>query len=229
MRDLGTDLGVCTTMDALLAAAGRVAGLQIVDIGSGEGAFARQLAERGAIVTGVDPLGPAMPWTEAGGGRYRLLRQGAEALPFPDGSVDVVTFIFSLHHVPGPVLPGVLREAARVLKPGGLLHVAEPLAAGPGHEVTSLFHDETAVRAEAAAILATQAPLFRTGKRLGYSTRRQHTGFEDYATRMVANMRFNGFTEDQIRAPAVQARFAEVFARTGGVFDQPVQVDLFTR
>ncbi len=223
------ELGERAALDALVAAVGPVAGLQVVDIGSGEGALAQEMAQAGATVTGVDPLGPAVSWTEAGAGRYRLLRTGAETLPYDDGTVDLVLFIFSLHHVPPAVLPGVLREAARVLRPDGQLYVAEPLATGPLQDVTGMYHDETAVRTEAAAILAREAGLFRDGRHLSYFNRRLYADFEDYAVKMARNMRFNGFTEAQLRAGPVRERFDAVFARTGGIFDQPVRVDMLTR
>ena len=168
--DTVRELGACDPMTALLEAVGpgqRDAGGRY-RLRRGR-ALARQMAAAGAVVTGVDPLGPAVPWTEAGTGRYRLLREGAERLPFDDGAVDLVLFIFSLHHLPPLVLPGVLREVARVLRPDGRLYVAEPVPAGPSQEVASLYHDETAVRTEAASILAGQAALFRDGRRLSYS------------------------------------------------------------
>ncbi len=46
---------------------------------------------------------------------------------------------------------------------------------------------------------------------------------------MVRNMRFNGFTEAQVRAAPVRQRFDAVSGRLGGVFDQPVHVDVMTR
>ena len=224
---MSQDLGVRTGLDALRQTVGDVAGMTVVDIGSGEGALARSLAEAGAEVSGFDPLGPAQPWTDAGAGRYRLVRGGAEALPMAGGSVDLVLFIYSLHHIPPVILPGILAEARRVLRDGGWLYVAEPLPEGPLQEISELYHDETAVRRQAAGILAAHAPaLFRGHERIAYRNRRTHDSFEDYATRMAASMRFNDYTEEALRAPAVRERFDAVAARVGHDFDQPVQVDL---
>jgi SAM-dependent methyltransferase len=55
-------------------------------------------------------------------------------------------------------MAAALREAARVLRPGGTVYVQEPLAHGPMFELLRLVDDETAVRALAQRALATVAP-----------------------------------------------------------------------
>jgi hypothetical protein len=44
---------------------------------------------------------------------------------------------------------------------------------------------------------------------------------------MIANMRFNGYSEKAVLAPDVRRRFAETHAKTAGEFDQPVRIDYF--
>lgn len=223
-----TDLGRLSHLDALLAAAGPVAGLAIADIGCGEGALDRALAARGASVTGFDPFMPPSPRAAAGAGSWQLMRAAADALPAPDGAFDLVLFVFSLHHVPQAKLAGALAEARRVLRPGGRLYVAEPVAEGPHQYIVELFHDETAVRAAASAALRHHAdPAFADRRQFSYVDVRRYGDFDDFATRMIANMRFNGYTEDAVLSPAVRRRFAETAARHGDQFDQPVRVDLY--
>jgi ubiquinone/menaquinone biosynthesis C-methylase UbiE len=222
------DLGAKSHLDALLATLGPVAGLRVIDIGCGEGRMARALAELGADVTGYDPFIEEAEKTAHGAGSFRLARAGADAIPEPDQSADLVLFIFSLHHVPGAKLEGALAQARRILRPSGRLYVAEPLAKGPHQYVMELFHDETAVRRVAAEALAHFArPRFAADDVSTYVEARYYPDFEVFAGRMIANMRFNGYSKEAVLAPAVRRRFDETWAANGGKFDQPVRVDCF--
>jgi len=222
------DLGARSHLDALLATVGTVSGLEIIDVGCGEGQLSRALAERGARVTGCDPFIAETPWTTHGSGSYRLVKSPADALPAPDRSADLVLFVFSLHHVPAAKLKGALTEARRVLRPSGRLYVAEPLPQGPHQYIMELFHDETAVRKAAAGALTQFArPHFASDQIGGYTDARRYADFDAFARPMIANMRFNGYTEEAVLAPDVRRRFAETHAKTGGAFDQPVRIDYF--
>ncbi|MGH6980164.1 MAG: class I SAM-dependent methyltransferase [Stellaceae bacterium] len=221
-------MGRLSHLDALLASVGSVAGLAIADIGCGEGALDRALAAKGAIVTGYDPFMAPTERVSAGAGSWRIERAPADALPAADGSFDLVLFVFSLHHVPGDRLDGALAEARRVLRPAGRLYVAEPVAQGPHQRIVELFHDETPVRAAATAALARHAaPNFGRHDALSYIDVRRYADFDNFAARMIGNMRFNGYTEAAVLAPAVRARFAEIDAAHRGEFDQPVRIDLY--
>jgi ubiquinone/menaquinone biosynthesis C-methylase UbiE len=222
------DLGRVSHVDALLKAVGAVAGLAIADIGCGEGALGRELAAQGAVVTGFDPFMAPVPRLAVGNGAWQLVRAAAQTLPVPDASFDLVLFVFSLHHVPQEQLAGALAETRRVLRRDGRLYVAEPVAEGPHQYIVELFHDETKVRAAAAAALARHAaPHFANQRLLSYVDVRHYASFDAFAARMIANMRFNGYSEEAVLAPAVRHRFAETAARYGASFDQPVRVDLY--
>jgi len=222
------DLGARSHLDALLATVGPVAGLSIIDVGCGEGKLTRALASLGAQVTGCDPFITETGWTEHGTGSYRLVKAAADALPEPDHSADLVLFVFSLHHVPEAKLEAALDEARRVLRPSGRLYIAEPLAEGAHQYIMELFHDETLVRKAAATALARFAkPHFATDQISNYTDTRSFPDFDAFADRMIANMRFNGYSKEAVLAPAVRRRFAEAHAVHGGKFDQPVRIDYF--
>ena len=98
----------------------------ILDVASGTAGVALQLAERtGARVIGVDlteqMLRQGQRRVAAAGKRDRItLAAGrAEQLPFPDASVDALTFTYLLRYVQDP--QATLAELARVLKPGGVM------------------------------------------------------------------------------------------------------------
>ena len=98
----------------------------LLEIGCGVGAELNLLRERWPSVklTGLDRSA-----SHLAAGRARLpkdieLVEGdATALPFPDRSFDRVITIWMLEHVPDPGT--VIREALRVLKPGGKLVCTE--------------------------------------------------------------------------------------------------------
>jgi ubiquinone/menaquinone biosynthesis C-methylase UbiE len=106
--------------------------LRVLDIGCGAGAALERAAEvvTEGRVAGVDP-------TE------RLARQasrrvpsatvevaGVESLPFPDDAFDLAWSISAFHHWPDP--EAGLRDARRVLTPGGTIHLAERATPRPG-------------------------------------------------------------------------------------------------
>lgn len=221
-------LGDMGRVEGLLAALGPVAGKRIIDIGCGEGVIARGLAAAGATVAGYDPFIAPTEETREGGGSYRLSRASAEAIPEPEGSADAVLFVFSLHHVPQPVMSAALAEAKRLLKPGGTLCVAEPLAEGPAHYVMAPFHDETEVRANAIKALgAHAAPAFGNETILFFSEDRSFADFDDYATQAIGNMRYNEYSEADVLSAEVRNRFAAMTAKYGSRFEQRIRVNLF--
>jgi SAM-dependent methyltransferase len=140
-------------------------GRDVVDIGCGGGALVRDLSARGARVIGVEvseaQLATALSRAEDGGARY--LVGSAQALPIAGESVDVAIFMRSFHHVPPDDLMQALRESRRVLRPDGVLYIAEPLTEGDFFTLTSLVEDEVEVRraAQHAIVRAPDAGLER--------------------------------------------------------------------
>jgi hypothetical protein len=203
------------------------AGKDVVDIGCGGGALVRALAARGARVVGLEISAEQLASARAravagssdksGPADERYLVGRAQALPLDDGSVDVAVFMRSLHHVPPPHLLDALREAQRVLRPGGVVYVAEPLAEGDYYKLASLVEDELEVRRAAQNALADAA---RAGL--------QQTTTVEYEVQVriadLAALRARTVSVDPARAKIFDARapaIAEAFERLGEPGEQP--------
>ena len=84
-----------------------------------------------AEVHGIDVAAPCLRYAharaEAQGRAIHFQQMNAEALDFPDASFDVVFSSMFLHEVPKKGIANIMREAHRVLRPGGLmLHMELP-------------------------------------------------------------------------------------------------------
>jgi ubiquinone/menaquinone biosynthesis C-methylase UbiE len=106
-------------------------GKRILDVGSGFGGRPAYYAElSGAEVVGVDiyqqAVRDAEEFAEAMGlsSRLKFLVSGGEVMPFEPNSFDLVTSYDALEHVSNPDV--VLREVARVLRPGGMFLSVAP-------------------------------------------------------------------------------------------------------
>src|SRR4051794_28949976 len=171
-------------LDELLPAGAPV----VVDVGCGEGSLVRHLARRGARAIGIEvapePLARARARAPVADERYE--QAGAQALPLADASADAVVFSNSLHHVPGDALDAALAEAARVLRPGGIAYVQEPLAEGPYFALLRPVDDETEVRAAAAAAIGRAGTHGLVHEReLRFDADVVHPSFDSFRDRVV--------------------------------------------
>ena len=121
---------------AVLAEAGDVRGKRVLDVGCGEGRFSRRLAALGAQCVGLDPVWPMLEAsTRAAADRETYVRGSGDSLPFQNETFDLVVFYLSLIDIAD--FRAAVREAARVLRPGGRLiaanisNIASPTTAGP--------------------------------------------------------------------------------------------------
>src|SRR3984893_2673737 len=108
------------------------AGGRYLDVGCGGGAMARAVGrERPRLcVHGVDLSRGAVAFAARQPEQVSFVVGDAERLPYGHATFDAVSLFDVLEHVDEP--ERVLAEVARVLRPGGLLHVALPLEAQPG-------------------------------------------------------------------------------------------------
>jgi len=108
----------------MLDVIGDVSGLKVIDLGCGEGRFCRMLTERGADVTGIDFVPRFIEYAEAhrAGSESYLLGDMTDLSQFEDGSFDLAVSYLTLVDVPD--FRPVIREAHRVLRPGGRFVIA---------------------------------------------------------------------------------------------------------
>ena len=113
----------------------------VVDLACGTGDFCELVEQRGAEVIGVDFALQMLRQGHQRGLDFRAVQADGEWLPFRSASVDVVTCGFALRNFVS--LKAVLREIARILKPGGrtaLIDVDRPTF-GPIRFAHSLYFD----------------------------------------------------------------------------------------
>ena len=219
---------------AMLERLAAPAGKDVVDIGCGGGGLVRELAALGANVTGIEvsegQLKRAQEHPEAGRAQYLVGR--AERLPLTDATVDLAIFMRALHHVPVADHPEALRECHRVLRPGGLLYVAEPLPEGDFFALTSLVEDEREVRA-ATQRTVKSAPRFGLDRvhSVEYEVESEIPSPEALRRRIV-DVDPDRAAIFERRAEAIAAAFArlgEPGTDGGRRFRQPMLADVLTR
>lgn len=97
-------------------------GSKVLDVGCGGGILAESMAQKGAVVTGIDmaekPLGVARLHQAESGTDIEYLQSTAEDLAQQrDGQYDVVTCLEMLEHVPSPAT--VVAACKALVRPGG--------------------------------------------------------------------------------------------------------------
>jgi SAM-dependent methyltransferase len=122
-----------TRFRAVLGALDPRAGEEVLEVGCGSGYYVRELVQRGAKVTATEyapsplaqakrNLGPLAPKVD-----FRL--EDAQSLTLGDAAFDKVLLSEVIEHLPDP--GRAIAEAARVLRPSGVLVVSTPSRFSP--------------------------------------------------------------------------------------------------
>lgn len=206
-------------------------GMVVVDVGCGSGGFVRWLRRRGADSIGIECGAGLRAAAVAADPDHaeRYLDGVGQDLPLDSDSVDAVTFVSSLHHIPADATAEALKEAARVTRSGGLVYVSEPMAEGAGYEVGRLIDDEAEVRAHAQKVLAGADELALTLIESGrFVDQHLYPDAVSFGSHMV------GIDPDRAaRYDASRDEVEEAFHRHGRptahgyAFDQPKRFHLF--
>jgi SAM-dependent methyltransferase len=184
----------------------------------------------GADVTDIDPDATAIRDATTAVPSAKFLKIGAEALPFGEGTFDIATMINALHHVPETAMRLALRHAIRVLVPGGVLIVMEPLVAGNFFAALQMVEDETAVRqaTQAAIVAAVSAGDLVTVRMLHYVRRETFDTPEHFLERVVAVDLSRTDVVERNRDAIIAAVTTLAQRDTDGrlVFEQPIKVNV---
>jgi demethylmenaquinone methyltransferase / 2-methoxy-6-polyprenyl-1,4-benzoquinol methylase len=105
-------------------------GQRVLDVATGTGLVAGEVARRGCEVVGLDQSEAMLAMAEARlaadhglADRVTFVHGEAERLPFADCSFDALTFTYLLRYFDDR--PATLRELARVVRPGGRIGMVE--------------------------------------------------------------------------------------------------------
>ncbi len=102
----------------------------VVDLGSGNGQLSIPLARQGAQVLGVD-VSPAMTGalrsdaSRLGLDNLAAVTAPVEELDLPTACADLIVSSYALHHLRDPDKAALVKSAARWLRPGGRLVIAD--------------------------------------------------------------------------------------------------------
>ncbi len=217
----------------VLAACAALDGRHLIELGCGNARLLRRIlqAHRNSRGVGleVDAIQHARNLADPQPG-LTFVAAGAQAIPFADGTFDLALMLKSLHHVPVEAMDQALKEVARVLRPGGLLYVSEPVYDGALNDIVRLYNDEGPVRAAAQAALdhAITGPLWTQVDERRFDMPVHFTDFDEFERRMMYPTFVDHHIDEALRL-RVQAAFQPHQTDQGVDFTRPMHVRVLRR
>ena len=209
-----------------------LAGARILELGCGKAEMTRLVAEQAGSVLAleVDEIQLAKNRAITDLPNVEFERGGAEQIPVPDAGFDIVLMFKSLHHVPTALMDRVFPEIHRVLKPGGLAYISEPVYAGEFNEILRLFHDEREVR-EAAFATVSQAARSGQFELLVQKFFLSPMHFDDFGQfeEKILKVTHTDHRLSREVYEQVRSRFGKHMASGGADFQMPIRVDLLRK
>jgi ubiquinone/menaquinone biosynthesis C-methylase UbiE len=210
----------------------KLKGATVLELGCGKADKTRIVAQQVASVLAleVDEIQLARNLTITDLPNVRFAHGGAEKIPAADASVDIVLMFKSLHHVPVELMDSVFPEIRRVLKPGGVAYISEPVYAGDFNDILKLFHDEQTVReaAFAAEQRAVSSGHLALVQQKFFLQPMHFTDFGQYEEQVLkvthTEHRLSAETHEKVRA-----RFNGYMSQDGATFHMPIRVDLLVK
>jgi len=155
---------------------------------------------------------------------------GAQDIPLDDESVDVVFMFKSLHHVPLDLMQTSMQEIRRVLRPGGLAYISEPVFAGDFNEILRLFHDEQVVREAAFNTVkkVVDDGLFSLVDEVFFNSPLQFEDFTEFENHTI-KVTYGDYRMDDDLYNRVKSQFEQHMGDEGVHFLHPIRVDLLQK
>jgi len=206
----------------------------ILELGCGNAEITRDIAVSGTgrkiTALEVDEIahGKNLQITDLPNVTFAL--SGAQKIPLPDESVDIVLMFKSLHHVPVDLMETSLLEVRRVLKPGGLAYLSEPIFSGDFNEILRLFHDEEKVREAAfnAVKKMVDSGLFDLVEQTFFNSPKNFASFAEFENNVINVTHSNHELDEKLYAQ-VKQRFEQLAGDDGAHLLIPIRVDLLKR
>lgn len=148
----------------------------------------------------------------------------------PDATIDVVIMLKSLHHVPVDLMDQAMDEIARVLKPGGLAYISEPVYAGELNNILKLFNDEREVRLAAfnTISMAVERKILDLDEQIFFNAPGHYRDFAHFEQRMLKVTHTEHNISNELYRQIKKA-FMQHMTQEGAFFLKPTRVDLLRR
>ncbi len=206
----------------------------ILELGCGSAELTRHIATSGSgrkvTALEVDEIAHAKNLQITDLPNVEFTLSGAQEIPLEDESVDVVFMFKSLHHVPLELMDAAMQEIYRVLKPGGLAYISEPVFAGAFNEVLRLFHDEESVRKAAFETVkkAVDGGVFSLYEEVFFNSPMRFEDFSEFETKIIKATHSHHKLDDELYQ-RVKQRFEQHLDDDGAHFLMPIRVDLLQK
>jgi len=209
-------------------------GKHILELGCGKAEKTRAIATSGAgrrvTALEVDEIAHRGNVQANDLPNVEFMLAGAQDIPLEDASVDIVMMFKSLHHVPVALMGKAMREIARVLKPGGLAYISEPIYAGDFNKILSLFNNEKEVREAAFGTVRTAVDegQFILVEEVFFNTPRHYRDFSEFENATI-NVTHSEYSVDALTHERVRQMFDKHHGENGATFLTPMRVDLLQK
>jgi ubiquinone/menaquinone biosynthesis C-methylase UbiE len=206
----------------------------VLELGCGKAHWTRTIAERFPVnsvtATEVDKLQHERNLEIDNLPKVEFVYGGAQDIHLDDASMDIVIMLKSLHHVPLEMMGKALQEICRVLRPGGLAYISEPVYAGEFNEILRLFNDEKQVRQAAFDTLKTAVGKgnFTLEQEIFFQSKSEFDSFAEFEQRIL----FPSHSDHQVGKSlhkTVRKAFEAHLSPEGASFINPHRVDLLRK